>query len=280
MNEQQNEQQYEQTQIEGHDSLAAIAPDLDKAPGHWLLARMGKRVLRPGGRELTEKLVTALNITPEDDVVEFAPGLGFTAGLVLQCRPRCYVGIERDEAAAAEARRVLDGASRRIIVGDALQSGLDSGCALVVYGEAMLTMQADSQKLKIAQEAARLLKSGGRYGIHELCLKPDNIAESLKQEVQRKLAQVIRVNARPLTVEEWKALLAQAGLRVEAVFTNRMHLLKPARMVADEGLLRALRIAFNILRTPAARRRVLQMRAVFNRYADHLGAVALVAVKP
>lgn len=26
-------------------------------PGHWLLARLGKRVLRPGGRELTEQLL-------------------------------------------------------------------------------------------------------------------------------------------------------------------------------------------------------------------------------
>jgi SAM-dependent methyltransferase len=240
---------------------------------------MGKRVLRPGGRELTETLVAALNITPEDDVVEFAPGLGFTAGLVLRRQPRSYTGVERDESAAAEARRVVTGPSRRIVIGDVLQSGLESGCASVVYGEAMLTMQSETQKARIVQEAARLLKVGGRYGIHELCLKPDSIAEDLKQEVQRELAQAIRVNARPLTVGEWKALLVESGMRIESVFTNPMHLLKPARMVADEGVWRALRIAFNILRTPAARKRVLHMRTVLDRYADHLGAVALVAVK-
>jgi SAM-dependent methyltransferase len=240
---------------------------------------MGKRVLRPGGRELTERLIAALNITSEDDVVEFAPGLGYTAELVLRRHPRSYTGVERNESAAAEARRVLDGPSRRVIVGDARHSGLDSGCASVVYGEAMLSMQADAQKAEIVQEAARLLKPAGRYGIHELCLKPDNIAEDLKREVQRELAQAIHVNARPLTVEEWKALLAEAGMRIEFVSTNPMHLLKPARMVADEGILRALRIAYNILRTPAARKRVRQMRAVFDRYADHLGAVALVAVR-
>jgi predicted O-methyltransferase YrrM len=270
----------EQGRVEDHDALAASAANLDRVPGHWLLARMGKRVLRPGGRELTQKLVAGLKITAEDDVVEFAPGLGFTAGLVLQHRPRSYTGLERDETAAAEARRVLDGPSRRIIVGDVRHSGLEPEYASVVYGEAMLTMQADSQKIQIVREAARLLRSGGRYGIHELCLKPDDLAEDLKQEVQRELARAIRVNARPLTVEEWEALLAQAGLRVETAFTNPMHLLRPARIVADEGPLRALRIAFNILRTPVARRRVLEMRSVLNRYSDHLGAVALVAVKP
>jgi len=260
--------------------LAQAAFDYDKAPGHWVLARMGKRVLRPGGRELTEQLIGALNITPDDDVVEYAPGLGLTARLVLQRRPRSYTGIERDEAAAAETRRLLSGAAQRVVIGDVLGSGLDSGCASVVYGEAMLTMQADPQKRRIAQEAVRLLKSGGRYGLHEMCLKPDTIASEHKDAVQRELAQAIRVNARPLTIEEWQAVLTDAGLRVEAVHTSPMHLLKPARMLADEGLLRALRIAFNIVRTPAARQRLMQMRAVFNRYAEHLGAVAMVAVKP
>ncbi|PRC44304.1 SAM-dependent methyltransferase, partial [Mycobacterium sp. ITM-2017-0098] len=28
-------------------------------PGHWLLARLGKRVLRPGGLELTTRLLAA-----------------------------------------------------------------------------------------------------------------------------------------------------------------------------------------------------------------------------
>lgn len=102
----------------------------------------------------------------------------------------------------------------------------------------------------------------------------------MKQEVQRELAQAIRVNARPLTVEEWKAVLTEAGLRVESVFTNPMHLLKPARIISDEGILRTLYIVFNILRTPKARRRVLQMRAVFNRYRNNLCAVAILAVKP
>jgi hypothetical protein len=84
------------------EGLAQAAFDYDKAPGHWLLARMGRRVRRHGGRELTEKLVAALKIAAEDDVVEFAPGLGFTAGLVLQHRPHSYTSVERNEKAAAE----------------------------------------------------------------------------------------------------------------------------------------------------------------------------------
>lgn len=105
------------------------------------------------------------------------------------------------------------------------------------------------------------------------------MAPEQKEAVRRELAHAIRLNARPLTVEEWKAVLTGEGLSVETVFTNPMHLLKPGRVVADEGPVRALGIAFNILRTAQARRRVMHMRAVFNRYADLLGAVAIVAVK-
>ena len=51
--------------------------------GHWVLAKLGKKVLRPGGKALTQIMLKAMNITPNDDVVEFAPGLGYTAKLAL-----------------------------------------------------------------------------------------------------------------------------------------------------------------------------------------------------
>ncbi len=54
-----------------------------ETPGHWLLAKLGKRVLRPGGMEVTRQLVRALDVGPDDDDVEFAPGLGVTAKLNL-----------------------------------------------------------------------------------------------------------------------------------------------------------------------------------------------------
>ena len=38
--------------------------DTRKMPGHWVLARMGKRVLRPGGLELTRRMLESLDIRP------------------------------------------------------------------------------------------------------------------------------------------------------------------------------------------------------------------------
>ena len=47
-----------------------------KMPGHWLLARLGKRVLRPGGLGLTRIMLDRLGIGARDEVVEFAPAWG------------------------------------------------------------------------------------------------------------------------------------------------------------------------------------------------------------
>src|ERR1039458_7248018 len=81
----------------------------DKLQGHWILARAGKRVLRPGGLELTRRMLDALAIGPQDRVVEFAPGLGVTARIVLQHHPLAYWGVERERAAAEYLRQQLSG---------------------------------------------------------------------------------------------------------------------------------------------------------------------------
>lgn len=252
---------------------------INRKQGHWILAKMGKKVLRPGGKELTQKLINSLNIGSNDDVVEFAPGLGFTASIVLKNHPRSYTGIELNEEAAAILRKSIRGRNRKIIIGNAANSNLEDQYASRVYGEAMLTMQADHRKTEIIQEAYRILKKNGLYSIHELGLTPNDIPKELKEEIQKELAQVIKVNARPLTVDEWTNLLEKEGFKVVNTYTNPMHLLEPKRMIEDEGFFRTLKIAFNILSHPVERKRILAMRKVFKKYENHLQAVGIIAIK-
>lgn len=252
---------------------------INKKQGHWILAKMGKKVLRPGGKELTLKLIENLGISSNDDVVEFAPGLGFTASLALKNNPKTYTGIELNEEAAGILRKTINGENQKIIIGNAANSTLNDENYTKVYGEAMLTMQADHRKSEIIKEAHRILKKGGLYGIHELGLTPNEISEDKKAEIQRELAQVIKVNARPLTVNEWSELLEKEGFTVLKTETNPMHLLEKKRMIDDEGFFRTIKIAFNILTNPQARKRILAMRKVFRKYKDHLNAVSIVVRK-
>jgi SAM-dependent methyltransferase len=250
-----------------------------KMPGHWLLARLGKRVLRPGGLELTRCMLESLAIRSSDAVVEFAPGLGVTARLALDRHPASYTAIEGDEAAAAQVRYLLAGSNQQCLVGSAAETLLPENSVTVVYGEAMLTMQGPAQKRQIVQEAGRLLKPGGRYGVHELCLVPDDLDDSLKQEIQHALSQAIHVGARPLTSKEWRAVLEAEGFEVQTEALRPMRLLEADRLIQDEGLWGALRFAWNLCRDQEARQRVFAMRRVFMKYHSHLAAIVLAGVK-
>jgi len=258
-------------------ALPLATRDDDAVQGHWLLARLGKRVLRPGGVELTRRLLSRADVA-EADVVELAPGLGRTAAEIIDRHPRSYVGAEQDPDAARAVRSIVGGYGD-VRVADAADTGLPDASADVVLGEAMLTMQSDKAKAAIIAEAVRLLRPGGRYAIHELALTPDDVPDDVKTDLRQALAKSIKVNARPLTVAEWKQMLADHGLTVDHVETAPMALLQPRRLVSDEGLLGALRFAKNVLTHRDARRRVLHMRRTFRTHHDRLTAVAIVAHK-
>lgn len=264
-----------------HEVLALPGANLDvsRMPGHWLLARMGKRVLRPGGLEVTRKMLDGVAITKHDRVVEFAPGLGTTARLVLASKPETYTAIERDAAAKRLVEQVLR-PQDQCRQGSASETGLDADSATVVLGEAMLTMHTEAQKTAIVKEAFRILRPGGRYGIHELSLSPDDLSAERKAEIQKALSDSIHVGARPLTSSEWRAVLEREGFVVEYEATAPMALLEPGRVLSDEGLRGVVRILFNILTTPGALKRVRSMRATFRRFATQMRGITLVARKP
>ncbi|MFW6085671.1 MAG: class I SAM-dependent methyltransferase [Myxococcota bacterium] len=248
-----------------------------KAPAHWLMAQLGKRVLRPGGMETTRWLLDRVGIGPDDDVVELAPGLGLTARGILAAGPRSYLGVERDEEATRVAERATASEGGRVIVGDAAHVPLDDGAATVMLGEAMLSMQPDHKKDAIAAEVHRLLRPGGRYAIHELAVVPDDVDDELLAHIQRDLSQAIHVGVRIGTVPQWRAWLGAHGLEVEELVTTPMRLLEPERLIRDEGVVGTARFVTNAVRTPGALRRLRTLRATFRRHQSHLRAVALVA---
>ena len=209
-------------------------------------------------------------------MVEFAPGLGITAAMVLKRRPLAYWGVEREPAAVKCLRDRLAGTKAEIVLGLAEQSGLPGACATVVYGEAMLSMQSQEQKNRIVAEARRLLAPGGRYGIHELCYSPDDLSDHLRHEIQAALSKEIHVGVQPLSHSEWIRLFEQNGLKMTWSTEAPMHLLEPRRVLRDEGLRGSLRIAFNVVTNPTLRHRIFAMRRLFTKYREHLCAISLV----
>ncbi|HSQ64947.1 MAG TPA: methyltransferase domain-containing protein [Polyangiaceae bacterium] len=257
-----------------HDSAPFAHLSVAKMPAHWLMARLGKRVLRPGGLEMTRWMLDELRIGPEDDAIEFAPGLGLTAREIVARRPRTYVGVEREPEAIAQTERALAGHERaRIVRADASRTPLPDACASVVVGEAMLSMHPEAKKQAIASEARRLLRPGGGYAIHELAVTdPDR-----QSEVERDFSDCIHVGVRIGTVPQWKTWLERAGFEVASVTTAPMRLLETMRLIQDEGVWRTARFVFNSLRVPGAASRLLDVRAVFRKHEPYVRAVAIVA---
>lgn len=250
---------------------------INKMPGHWVLAKLGKKALRPGGKELTEKMLKGLKISAQDKVVEFAPGLGFTAKLCLKHKPKMYTAIEQNEQAAKIVSAYLNGKNQQCKLGNAQDTGLEDAHASVVYCEAMLTMQTDNKKSEIISEAARILEDNGRYGIHELCIVPNGIDENKKRAIQKDIAQAIQAPAKPLTPDEWKAHLQNTGFTVKSESIAPMHLLELKRALDDEGVLGVLKIAKNLMMNPDARKRVVEMRRVFRKHQENLAAIIVIA---
>ncbi len=251
-----------------------------KMPAHWLMAQLGKRVLRPGGRETTRWLLERADIDGGDDVVELAPGLGVTAREIVARAPRTYVGVERDAAAANSTERAIAparGTRSRVVRSDASRTGLPDASASVVIGEAMLSMQPTRHKEAIMAEAARVLRPGGRYLIHELAVVPDDIDEELHERLEKDLTATIRVGVRIGTVPQWRAWLEAQGFAIEEVRIVPMRLLELDRLIQDEGWLRTLRFAWNTLRTRGARSRLMSVRSSFHAHGESLRAIAIVA---
>ncbi|WP_316667579.1 class I SAM-dependent methyltransferase [uncultured Propionibacterium sp.] len=248
------------------------------APGHWVLARAGKRVLRPGGAALSRAMLDHARIA-HADVVELAPGMGRTAVEIIRRGPGSYTAIDQDPRAVQRVTAIIGGKGvcRQ---GEAASTGLDDGCSDVVVGEAMLTMQGDRGKQAIVHEAARILRPGGRYAIHELGVRPDDIDETLCTEMRQGLARAIHVNARPMTAAAWRSLMADAGLVVDWLDTAPMALLKPRRNIEDEGWSGVLRIVRNVMGDKQLRQRIRTMAKTFRAYEDSMCGIAVVAHKP
>ncbi len=262
---------------------ASSKRDRDEAhlQGHWLLAKLGKKVLRPGGKKLTNWMIDNANPTNKR-VVEFAPGLGITAAEILDRNPKTYTGVDQDPDAATattlSTKQARLGIPTEVINGVASDTGLSAGSADLVVGEAMLTMQGEKGKAAIVSEANRILATGGRYAIHELLLTPNNVDQTVADNLRKALATTNKVNARPLTATEWSELLESNGFKVLSIKVAPMGLLQPKQMIEDEGP-RVLKIMFNLARNPQARKRVLAMRKVFSENAQNLGAISIIAEK-
>ncbi len=245
------------------------------APGHQVLAAAGKRILRPGGKAATEQLFAWANFQPGETVLELAASFGESAIQIAKRFNVRVVGVEKNPDSVAKAQKNIKAAGLQdrvtIIEGDIFQLDKIIDKFDYVLAEAILTMQSDVGKAKILSAIKNCLKPGGKFLSHEMLVR------SHESEVRKNLSQAIRVNANPLTLEEWEKACKKAGLSLQQWQTGEMGLLSLGQMVRDEGLIGTAKIAWNVLINPNLRQRVLQMRRNFQQQRNNIGYIVFYA---
>jgi SAM-dependent methyltransferase len=245
---------------------------------YLVLAQLGKRVLRPGGIGVTTRLLDAVAIGADDTVVELAPGVGATALRIMARGPRSYTAVDRDPSLARRATGAISDIGGRVVVAPASDSGLPDGSASVVVCEAMLSMQSTTHKRAIVTEVARVLRSGGRFGLHELAFVG---ADAQRQrELEDEYTRVVRAGVRVCTVDEWRGLLAEVGLEVELVELSNWRLLTPGAVIRDEGVRGATRFGWALAKNRVARGRITALRRLARSRRDEVRVALIVGRKP
>jgi cyclopropane fatty-acyl-phospholipid synthase-like methyltransferase len=245
--------------------------DFSTAPGYQVLAAAGKKILRPGGRLATEQLFTWADFKPGETVLELASSYGESAIAIAKRFNVSIVGVEQDPDSVAKARANIEAAGLSdqitIVEGDIFQLDRITDKFDYVLAEAILTMQSNPGKAKILSIIRDRLKPSGKFLAHELLVHSD------EAQLRKSLSQAIRVNANPLSLAEWAAACENAGLTLQQQQTGSMKLLNLSQIVRDEGLLRTVKIAWNILTNPNLRHRILQIRRSFKQHQNQLGYI-------
>ncbi|MDA1128443.1 MAG: methyltransferase domain-containing protein [Chloroflexi bacterium] len=164
--------------------------------------------LHPGGLGLTNKLGRLMGLKPGELVADLASARGESAqalGRVFRCS---VVGVEFGAEAVLHASNSAPLNSRaRFIRGDAECLPLRSGVFDAAVCECSMSLFIN--KAQATAETARLLRSGGRFGLSDVTIEPD----SLPPELEGELGQVLCLT-NALTSDGYIRLMEEGGFTV------------------------------------------------------------------
>ncbi len=249
--------------------------DIENIPGHWLFARIGKKVLRPGGKDFSKEILNIVDVNNKD-IVEFAPGLGATTKLISKLKPKSYVGIDLDKT-------VCDNLSKKylnftFINSKVQENNLEDESKDIVLAEAMLTMNDNKEKDIIVKEVNRILKSGGYFAIHEVGYK-DGVCDYSIEVSNRSLSNVLNHAIAPLRIKDWEKLLTKNKFEIVEKKDKDRDMLSIKRIIRDEVIFRTLLMGLRLLFNKRLRKRVKSIKNSFKQQNPYIRAFYIVARK-
>ncbi len=160
--------------------------------------------LHPGGLETTKQLADMCEIEENMRVLDVASGTGLSAIFLSENYDCSVTGIDHSEMMVKKARKKAKGREVDVefTVADAHQLPFEDEYFDVVISECTLCLL---EKEKVLDEMTRVVKEGGRVGIHDICW-----SEDADQSLKKSLAEI--EGERPETKDGWIKLFQNAGL--------------------------------------------------------------------
>lgn len=252
--------------------VAAQVADLDP---YAFLAVLGKRVIHPGGRASTDRLMQWASVQAGEHVLDIGCGVGTTAVRLAREAGAHVVAADisllmRERAAANVAAAGLAG-SVRVDEANILQLPYPDGAFDAVVAEAV-TMFVD--RPRAAAELARVCRPGGRVLATEFYWRRSPTAEA-RQVFLGEVCPGLRFDS----VEEWARIYADGGLVDVHTESGPFAMMTARGFFADEGAHAAAVMARGLSR-PAYLRKMVWLMPRMARAVPFLGYVLVMARKP
>jgi len=239
------------------------------------LAVLGKRVIHPGGRVSTDRLLAWADVKPGERVLDVGCGVGTTA--IRLAREHDAEVVAADIAPLMRERAVANvtgsGLNGKVSIEDAdiLRLPYADDSFDVVIAEAV-TMFVNRKRA--AAELARVCRPGGRVLATEFFwLRPPT--EEARQIFLGEVCPGLRFDS----IEEWLDIYGGAGLVHLRTESGPFAMMTARGFLADEGVHAAAVVAKGMSR-PAYLRKMMWLMPRMARAVPYLGYVLVSATKP
>lgn len=207
------------------------ASEVRRLDPYAFLAVLGKRVIHPGGRASTDRLVELAALRPGERVLDIGCGVATTA---VRLTRECDVDVVAADISPLMRERATQNVlpahlANRVSVEDAdiLSLPYDDDSFDCVVAEAV-TMFVDRQRA--AKELARVCRPGGRVLATEFYWRQPPTEEA-RQIFLGEVCPGLRFDS----VEDWVAIYGGAGLTEIHTETGPFAMMTPRGFLTDEG---------------------------------------------
>jgi ubiquinone/menaquinone biosynthesis C-methylase UbiE len=252
-----------------------VAEQVAELDPYAFLAVLGKRVIHPGGRASTDRLLEWAAVQTGERVLDIGCGVGTTA--VRLAREAGAHVVAADISPLMRERATTNVAAAgltdlvRVDEANILELPYPDGAFDAVVAEAV-TMFVD--RPRAAAELARVCRPGGRVLATEFYWRRPPTAEA-RQIFLGEVCPGLRFDS----VEEWARIYTDAGLADVRTESGPFAMMTARGFLADEGAHAAAVMARGLSR-PAYLRKMVWLMPRMARALPYLGYVLVLARKP